>query len=95
MAIIIFINEGPSKAVIVKGRINGGKAKKPSVIRIKTVSKNPPLNPAIIPIGTPIKAARITTPKPTKKEDFAAIKVIENKSRPNESVPKGYKKEGG
>ena len=92
---VIFVRDGPSNAVIVKGRIKGGNARKPSVIRIRTVSINPPLSPAIIPIGTPIKAARNTTPNPTIKDDLAAINVMENKSRPNESVPNGYAKDGG
>jgi len=65
-------NDGPSADVITSGNINGGKARKPSVIRIKTSSVLLLEIPENIPMGAPMKIDKKTTPKATFSEDSPA-----------------------
>ena len=66
--IITLFNDGPSAAVMAIGSINGGNAKKPSVILIIISSIRLLATPANIPIGTPIKTEKNTTPNATFNE---------------------------
>ena len=69
---ITLFKEGPKTDVINNGRINGGKAKKPSVIRITTLSTFLFDTADIIPIGTPIIIDKKTTPRATLIDDMLA-----------------------
>ena len=66
--IITLFNDGPSAAVMAIGSINGGNAKNPSVILIIISSIRLLETPENIPIGTPIKTEKNTTPNATFNE---------------------------
>ena len=69
---ITLFKEGPKTDVMNNGKINGGKARKPSVMRITTLSIFLFDTADIIPIGTPIIIDKKTTPKATLIDDMLA-----------------------
>ena len=86
--------DGPRIAVTARGSINGGKARKPSVILIIISSVLLLARPETMPIGTPTKTEKKTTPKAILNEDRAARIVIVNTSLPDVSVPNQCDNEG-
>ena len=94
MAIAAWVTLGPSSAATASPSIRGGKANSASISRIRKLSRKPPKNPAMSPIGN-ANATEITMTRPQMCSSFGALAMIRLRmSRPMLSVPRRWSRVG-
>ena len=77
----------PMRATMAMASSRGGKLRNTSVIRMITLSTQPPKLPAMAPRGTPMSRDRPTAASAAVRDTRAPYSTRLNRSRPSSSVP--------